>query len=135
MNAPAYPVRICNIRPDFFRFKNLMTQVVGSQNPTTPKNSALGHQIFKSKNGMLSKFKMLSTTANISRTTDELDGGRRIATLLRARRVVGASLRGQTAVGWRELGLRDQEQRTWGAPLRGYVRVDYTAVQQQRRQQ
>ena len=33
----------------------------------------LGHQIFKSKNSMLSKFSMLSTTANTSRTSDELD--------------------------------------------------------------
>ena len=39
-----------------------------------PKSDDLGHQIFKSKNGMLSKFKMLSTTANSSRTIDELDG-------------------------------------------------------------
>ena len=42
----------------FFRFENPMTQVVG----------------FWHKNGMLSKFKMLSMTANSSsRTIDELD--------------------------------------------------------------
>ena len=34
-----------------------------------------------------------------------------------------ASLRGQTTVGWRGLGPRDQEKRTRHAPLRGYVRV------------
>ena len=39
-----------------------------------PKSDDLGHQIFKSKNIMLSKFKMLSTTANSTRTIDELDG-------------------------------------------------------------
>ena len=75
---------------------------------------------------MLSKFKMISTTVNSSRTIDELDGDSCIATLLRARRAVGASPRGQTMVGWRGLGLRDQEQRTWRAPLRGYVLLDYT---------
>ena len=49
---------------------------------------------------------------------------------LRARRVVGgrstggASLRGQTTVGWRGLGPRDQEKRTLRAPLRGYLLED-----------
>ena len=41
-----------------------------AQNPTT-----LGHQIFKSKKDMISKFKMLSTpTASSSSTVDKLDG-------------------------------------------------------------
>ena len=84
---------------------------------------------------MLSKFKMCSTIANISRTIDELDGDNCIATLLRARLAIGASLRGQTTVGWRGLGPRDQEQRTWRALLRANVLVDYTAVQQQRQRQ
>ena len=39
-----------------------------------PKSDDLGRQIFRSKNGMVSKLKMLSTTANSSRTIDELDG-------------------------------------------------------------
>ena len=85
-----------------------------------PKSDDLGQQVLKSKDGMLSKFKMLSTTANSSRTTDELDGDSCITTLL-ARRAVGASLRGQTTVGWRGLGPRDQEKRPWRAPLRKYV--------------
>ena len=38
------------------------------------KSDDLGHEIFKSKNGMISKFKVLSTTACSSRTIDELDG-------------------------------------------------------------
>ena len=42
----------------------------------------------------------------------EFDGDSWIATLLRARRAIGASLRGQTTVGWRGLAPRDQEQRT-----------------------
>ena len=82
-----------------------------------PKSDDLGHQIFKSKYGMLSKFKMLCTTANSSRTIDELDSDSCIATLLRARHAVGASLRGQTTVGWRGLGPRYQEQRIWNAHL------------------
>ena len=36
----------------------------------------------------------------------------------------GASLRGLTAVGWRGLGPRDQEERPRRAPLRGCVLVD-----------
>ena len=39
-----------------------------------PKPDDLGHQILKSENGMVSKFKMLSTTASNIRTNDELDG-------------------------------------------------------------
>ena len=39
-----------------------------------PKSFDLGHQIFKSIVGMVSKFEMLSTTARSSRTFDELDG-------------------------------------------------------------
>ena len=107
-----------------------MTKVVGFW----PKFDDLGHRIFKSKIGMLPIFKILSTTANSSRTIDELDGDGCIATLLRARRAVGASLRGQTTVGWRGLGPKDQEKRTWRAPLRGYVLVDYTAAVQQQQQ-
>ena len=39
----------------------------------------VGHQIFQSKNDVLSKFKMLSMTANnSSRTIDELDGDRAV---------------------------------------------------------
>ena len=37
------------------------------------KSDDLSHQIFKQKNGMVSKFEMLSATASISRMTDELD--------------------------------------------------------------
>ena len=77
---------------------------------------------------MLSKCKLLSTTANISRTIDELESDSCIATLLRVRRAVGVPLRGQTTVGLRGLGSRDQEQRTWRAPLREYVLVHYTAA-------
>ena len=80
---------------------------------------------------MVPKSKMLSATASgSSRTIDELDGDRCIAMLLRARRAVGgrstggASLRGQTAAGWRGLGPIDQEKRTRRAPLRGHVLVD-----------
>ena len=127
MNDPAYAVQICKTRPDFFRFENPTTQVAGFG----PNPDDLGHQIFKSKNRMLSNSKMLSTTVNSSRTIGELDGDSCIATLLRARRAVGASLRGQTTVGGRGLGPRDQEQRT---RLREYVLIDYTAVQQQRQQ-
>ena len=39
-----------------------------------PKSDDRGHQLFKSKNGMVSEFKMLSTTASNTRTIDELDG-------------------------------------------------------------
>ena len=39
-----------------------------------PKSDGLGHQIFKPKLGMVSKFMMYSTTASSSRTIDELDG-------------------------------------------------------------
>ena len=38
-----------------------------------PKSDGLGHQIFRYKNGMVSKFQILSTTASSSRTIDELD--------------------------------------------------------------
>ena len=146
MNAPAYAVQICKIRPDVFRFENPMTHVVGI-NPfrtavpfwgqTTQTSSSLSPKRdcgskgvkanirrlmswdFQSKHDMLSKFKILSTTANSSRNIDELDGDSCIATLLRARRAVGASIRGQTTVGRRGLGPRDQEKHTWRAPLRG----------------
>ena len=85
---------------------------------------------------MLSKFKMLSTTADSSRTIDELKGDTAVwrrCFAPDARAAGGATLRGQTAVAWRGLGLRDEEKRTRYAPLRGYVRVlaDYTAVHQQ----
>ena len=43
--------KICEIRLDFFQFENPMTQDVGFW----PKSDDLGHQIFKPKNGMLSK--------------------------------------------------------------------------------
>ena len=46
-----------------------------------------------------------------------------------------SALRGQTTVGWRGLGPRDQEQRILRALLRAYVLVDYADVQQQQRQQ
>ena len=43
--------------------------------PDDPKKSdAFGHQLWKSGNGMVSKFKMLPTTASRSRTIDEMDG-------------------------------------------------------------
>ena len=65
-SGPAYAVQICKIRPDFLRFENPITQVA--------KFRRLGSSDFQSKNGRLSEFKMLSTTANSSRTIDELDG-------------------------------------------------------------
>ena len=120
VNDSAHALQICKIRPEKKnRFENPMAKI-----------RRLGSSDFHIENGMLSKLKMLSTTANSSRRIDELDGDSCIATLLRARRVVGASLRGQTTVSWRGLGPRYQEGRTWRAPLRGYVLVDYTAVQQ-----
>ena len=67
-----------------------MTQVLGFW----PKSDDLSSQIFEAKNGMLSKFKMLPTTAYGSKTTDELDGDSCKARLLRAPCAVGASLRG-----------------------------------------
>ena len=46
---------------------------------TLPESDDLGHQSFKSINGMLSKLKMLSMTANSSsRTIDELDGDKAV---------------------------------------------------------
>ena len=38
------------------------------------------------------------------------------------------------SVGWRGLGPRDQDKRTRREPLRGYVLVDYTVVQQQQQE-
>ena len=38
------------------------------------ESNDLGHQIFKSKNGMVPTFKMLSTTTSSSRAIDMLDG-------------------------------------------------------------
>ena len=73
----------------------------------TIKSDHSDDQIFEAKNGMTSKFKMSSTTASSSsRTIDELDGDTVscIAAFLRARRVVGESLRGQIPVGWRGHG-------------------------------
>ena len=67
-----------------------------------PKSGDLGHQIFESKNGMVSKFKMLSTTASSSRAIDELDGdtaGWRSWVAPDAQSAGGASLRGQTGAG------------------------------------
>ena len=87
MKAPGCPVRMCEIRPDFFLFENPMTQLVGFWSDFGPKSDQLGHEIFKSKNGMLSIFKMLSPRANSSRMIDELDGDSCIASLLRGRRV------------------------------------------------
>ena len=56
-------VRTCKIRPDFSRFENPMAQVIRF---LVQKSDDLGHQIFKSKNGKVSKFKMLSTRASNS---------------------------------------------------------------------
>ena len=67
-----------------------MTQVLGFW----PKSDDLSSQIFKPKNGMLSKLKMLPTTAYSSKTTDELDGDSCKARLFRPPCAVGASLRG-----------------------------------------
>ena len=85
-----------------------------------PKSDDLGHHIFKSKNGMVPKFEMLSTTARKSRAIDELDGdtaGCRRCVAPDAQSVGGAFLHGQTSVGWRGLGPRYTRR----APLRGYV--------------
>ena len=87
----------------------------------------LGHQIFKSKNEMVSKFKVLSATATSNRTMDELDGYTAVYRRCfapDARSEGGASLRGQTTVGWHGLGPRYQEERSGRTPLRGYVLVD-----------
>lgn len=66
----------------------------------------LGPQIFISENGMVSELKMLPTRASSSKTTEELD------TSDVASRP-SLSLRGQTTVDWRGLGLGDAEKRTW----------------------
>ena len=74
-----------------------------------PKSDDLGHQIFESKNGMVSKFKTLSTTASSRRTVDELVGdtaGWRRYVAPGAQSAGRASLRGQTTVNWRGLGPR-----------------------------
>ena len=75
-----------------------------------PNTDDSGHQIFKSKNGVVSKFKILSTTASSSRTINELDGDtavQRRCFAPDARSAGGAFLRGQTTVGWRGLGPRE----------------------------
>ena len=54
-----------------FRFENPMAQVVS-------KIGRLGPQIFKSENGTVSCFKMLSTQASSSRTSEDLDGDTRL---------------------------------------------------------
>ena len=84
MNDPACAIQICIIRPEIIRFENSTTQVdgfwpkirrLGSSDFSNrnPKSADLGDRILKSKNGMLSKFNVLFTTANRSRTIDELD--------------------------------------------------------------
>ena len=80
---------------------------------------------------MLFKFKMLSTTANSSRTIDELDGEtavKRHCFAPDARSAGGASLRGQITVCGRGRWPRDQEKRTRRAALRGNALIDYTLL-------
>ena len=99
-----------------------------------PKSDDLGDEIFKSKNGVASKFKMLSAAASSTRMIDELDDDAakwRRCFAPDARSAGGASLRGQTTSGWLGLGPRVQEKRIGRAPLRGYVLVDSGRQQQQ----
>ena len=84
-----------------------------------PQSDDLGHQNFKSKNGVVSKLKMLSTTATSSRTTNELDGdtaGWRRCVAPDAQSAGDASLYSQTSVGWRGLSL-DTKRSALGAHL------------------
>ena len=70
MNYPASAVQICKIRLEFFdlRIRRPKSSDFG------PKSDRPGSSDFQIENDMLSKFKMLSTTANSSRTVDEVDG-------------------------------------------------------------
>ena len=114
---------------DFFRFGNRMARVVRFG----LKSDDLVHQIFQSKNGMVSTFKTLSRTTSSSREIDELDDDtaeqrRCFAPVTQSAGV--AFVRGQITAGWRELGPRDQEKHTRRAPLRGYVLVDSSSKSQ-----
>ena len=83
----------------------------------------LGDQLFASKNGKLSEFKMFSTTTDSNRTIDELDGDTTVwfrCIAPDARTAGGASFRDQTTpVGWRGFGSR-----TMRSALGAHLSVD-----------
>ena len=74
------------------------------------------------------------TTASSKRTIDELDGDtttvQRRCFVPDAQSAGGASLFGQTSVGWRGLGPRDQEKRTRQALFGGNVLADFSSTVQ-----
>ena len=86
------------------------------QNPTT---WAIRFSI--RKHGMVSKFKFYPRKQAAAERSMSCMVTQRRCFVPDAQSAVGASLRGQTIVGWHRLEPRDQEKRIRRAPLRGYV--------------
>ena len=85
-------------------------------------------QLVKFKNDIAFELKILSMHSSSSRNIDKLDCDTAVERRCLppdAQLALGASLRGQMAVGWLGFGPRDHDNRYRRAPLHWYVRADY----------